>query len=144
LIASLPEPEVELPAPRTDALDTSRWPQVLRQRLTEPVCFAVLTHTRVDTGFWVYRPRLWAWVSGPRLTLWAWGEAAYEQTLVCNQLLGSFYNHVTGHVALADRDRKVIQTLKLRPEPGYQLLAQIYHAGKNARTPTSATNTQQS
>lgn len=128
---------MELPPARTDALDTSRWPAALRDRLDEPVRFAVLTRTRVDTGFWVYRPRVWAWVGGDTLTLWTWGEAPYRQTYPCAGLLGSFYNHVVGALALADTDRQVIQSLKLRPESAYQLLAQIHHAAVTPAAPAT-------
>ncbi len=138
----MPARALELPKPLTQPIDTQPWPQALRDSIAEPVHFVALTRTRVDTGFWLYRPRLWVWVGGRGLTLWAWGYAPYQRTYDKARLLGSFYNHVTGAVALADDDRKVFQTLTLPPDTGYQLLAQIYNGspppGSSPATPRIA------
>lgn len=125
-MVSPPLMDAELPPARTDPVDTTAWPRSVRDGLGgAEVTYAVRTGTRADTGFWFYRPRLWAWVAGAELVLWTWGPVPYERRMACSGLGGSFYNHVCGEVVLADVGREVVFSLRLPPEEGYQLLAQI-------------------
>jgi len=87
--------------------------------------FVVRTGTRVDTGYWGYRPRLWAAVTDDALHLFAPGKAAYHQVIPSAGLTGSFYNHVTAAVVLAGDDDKPIHTLRLDPTRGRALLQSL-------------------
>jgi len=87
--------------------------------------FVARTGTRVDTGYWGYRPRLWAAVTDEALHLFAPGKAPYDQAIPLADLGGSFYNHVTAAVVLAGDDDQPIHTLKLDPPRGRALLQSL-------------------
>jgi len=83
--------------------------------------FATRTGTRVDTGYWGYRPRLWVAVTDDTVLLHAPGKAPYDQALPLADLGGSFYNHVTAAFVLAGEDAQPLHTLKLDPTRGRAL-----------------------
>jgi hypothetical protein len=86
----------------------------------------VKTGSEVDVGSWVARGQAWACAMADDLMLFASGRRPYVQRIPYRQLRESLYNHVTGSIAMAPVREAELQTLKVTPAEGYQLLAQIY------------------
>lgn len=100
------------------------------QALLDELCphgaaYLVRTRTRVDTGSWLGKSRVWAACCGEGLVLFAAGERPYAERIPAARLRESFYNHVTAEVALAPATGAGVRTLKVPPVEGLRLLAHI-------------------
>ncbi len=105
---------------------TPNLPPALAERLGGATPrFVTRTGTRVDTGYWGYRPRLWAAVTEEAVHLYAPGKVPYQRTLPPAEVARSFYNHLTADVVLAGGDAKPRHTLRLDPARGRVFLQSL-------------------
>ncbi len=92
--------------------------------------FLVLkTGTRVDTGGWLRKRRVWAFVFSGELVLLAGGRKSYVEKVPFGRLGEARYNHVTGELVLAPADGMRVRSVKVSPLDGYQMLAQVRDKG---------------
>jgi hypothetical protein len=106
-----------------------------------------VTRTRVDTGGWLWKSRLVACCAasgspGERgqgasgssrkagrqdgeLVLFAAGKRPFVERVPFAQLGESFYNHVTGEVALAPAEGARVRKLRMSPVDGRALLKEL-------------------
>ncbi len=103
-----------------------------------------MTRTRVDTGGWLWKSRLVACCAdlgelsraasgssgkaGRRdgeLVLFAAGKRPFVERVPLAELGESFYNHVTGEVALAPAEGARVRTLRMSPVDGRALLKEL-------------------
>lgn len=82
---------------------------------------ALRTHTRVDTGSWWGKRKLWVFATPQRLTLVATGPKPYVHVLERETFCESFYNHITATVTLAPYDGQT-KSLRIPPAPAWRLL----------------------
>ena len=115
----------------TRALMTS-----LELKLLEDVCgnetVLVLfkSDSLVDTGGWFRRSRVWVGATAEELVLLAFGRNPFFQKTPFQVMRESLYNHVTGELVLAPVRQLTLNSVKVPPLDGYQLLAQIYGNGQ--------------
>lgn len=86
---------------------------------------AFATRTRVDTGSWLLRSRVLACREGDELVLFAAGKQPFVERIPLSDIGESFYNHVTGEVALAPAAGASLRGLRLPPLEGYALLKEV-------------------
>ncbi len=90
-------------------------------------CFMLLcSQTKIDTGHWFRRSRVYAAVFADRLALFAWGKRPWTESVLFRHLRQSLYNHVTGEIVFAPAHGLRVGRLCLLPLNGAQVLAQIY------------------
>lgn len=90
-------------------------------------CFMLLSsQTKIDTGHWFRRSRVYAAVFANHIGLFAWGKRSWVESVSFRHLRQSLYNHVTGEVVFAPAHGLRVDRLRLAPLDGVQLLAQIY------------------
>jgi hypothetical protein len=126
---------MELPDPIVQPLD--RGAEVLgrlgkaARRLAQPLIgqddvFVLLkTRSRVDTGGWLGRRRVWAAALADALVVFAPGRRPCSERIPFAQLRESTYNHVTGELVLAPPEGMHVRSLRVSPLDGYQLIAQF-------------------
>lgn len=95
-----------------------------------PVFFLARSDSSVDTGAWLKKSRVWIAALGSELALFAAGKRPWLAKIPFANLGESFYNHVTGELALAPAAGLSLSSFKLSPRDGYQALAQIYKETK--------------
>lgn len=133
----------DLPAPLTDAIDvgpdgmpdtmSNEERDLFRELCSEDrVTYLVHSQTHVDVGRWFSKGALWAAAASTELVLFAAGKRPFFEKVPYAYLGKSLYNHVTGEVILAPAESTRTSGLRLTPEQGYQLLAQIYKEEDNA------------
>ena len=83
------------------------------------------TRTRVDTGGWLGKSRVRVCLTGDELVLFAAGRRPFVERIPVPSLGESFYNHVTGEVALAPAEGARVKRLRIRPVEGYALLGEL-------------------
>lgn len=123
----LPTPLTAPEAPPEELL--ARLPKSLRacagpHARSGDALLVVRTRTRVDTGLWRGRARVWAVCLRRSLLLLASGRRPYVEELPYAGLRESIYNHVTGELDLAPAE-PTAATLKVAPADGYRMMAQI-------------------
>lgn len=89
----------------------------------------IRSHTRVDTGRWFRRPRVWIACFTDRLALAASGPRPVVAVAPFTDLRETQFNHVTGELNLAPAPDLPRRTLRMTPVDGYRILAQIHHEG---------------
>lgn len=126
---------LELPAPvRTpleagavvEPLSKAQRALVVEHLGDAPVYLALRAGTRIDTGSWVWRPRVRVFALDAALMLLAAGRRPRAERIPFTDLRESVYNAVTGEVVLAPAHHVRVRRLRMSPLDGYQLLAQIY------------------
>ncbi len=133
----------DLPPPVTEALALgardlpeamSRQERELLQEMAgeAPVYYLVHSESRVDVGHWFSRGALWAATTDTELVLFAVGKRPFFEKVPFAYLRKSMYNHVTGEVILAPAESTRVHGVKVTPEQGYQVLAQIYKEESDA------------
>ncbi|NQT92519.1 MAG: hypothetical protein HQ559_07145, partial [Lentisphaerae bacterium] len=93
---------------------------------SDRVSYLVHSQTRVDVGTWFSKGLLWVAAGSTELVLLAAGKRPFFEKVPFAYLDRSLYNHVTGEVILAPAESTRLSCIRLTPEQGYQLLAQIY------------------
>lgn len=86
----------------------------------------IQTGTRVDTGSWFGKSRLWVGVCGDILRVAAEGRRPYLERVARRDLGASCYCHVTGALLLAPAHGVRAHALRLSPLEGRQLLHWIH------------------
>lgn len=82
------------------------------------------TGTRIDTGSWFGKRRIWVCAGSGVLYLAAKGPKPYTKTIEYRSVGLSAYNHVTGDLVVKyDTDQEI--RIKLSPETGYVLIDEI-------------------
>jgi hypothetical protein len=126
---------MELPDPVTTPLDPEAHVfgrlrkaarRLAEERVGDDDVFMLLkTRTRVDTGGWLGRRRVWAAALADALVVFAPGRRPCSERIPFALLRGSTYNHVTGELALAPLEGAPVRSLRVSPLDGYQLIAQF-------------------
>ncbi len=94
--------------------------------VNESVLVLFKSDSFVDTGSWFRRSRVWVAATAKELVLLAFGQKPFFQKTTFQVLRESLYNHVTGELVLAPAGELTLNSVKILPLEGYQLLAQIY------------------
>lgn len=96
----------------------------------EPVLVLFKSDSFVDTGGWLRRSRVWVGATAKELVLLAFGRKPFFQKTTFQVLRESLYNHVTGELVLAPAGELTLNSVKVPPLEGCQLLDQIYDNGR--------------
>ena len=83
------------------------------------------TATRVDVGQWFRNGRVWAACLTGRVAVFAAGKRPYAEEIPVAELGKSFYNFLTGELALAPAPAAKVRRLKLAPLDANKILEQI-------------------
>jgi hypothetical protein len=89
---------------------------------SDDAAFSVCTRTRVDTGSWFCKRRVWAYVLDGRLVLMARGRRPLIENIPFDQLRDSLYNHVMGEVVLGPAEGVDVTRLRMSPLEAKRLL----------------------
>ena len=84
--------------------------------------FRLRSGTRVDTGLWFRRARLWVVVAERELVLFAEGPRPYTQQIRCADVRESIYNPVTGEVDLFPPPVGPVRAFACNPRDGARFL----------------------
>ena len=83
------------------------------------------SHSKTDTGRWWRSARIWLGQSGEQFYLLACGPRPMVRELSSEEKASARYNHVTGQILFYVGGAPKTLSLKLKPEPAYQLLTLI-------------------
>ena len=83
------------------------------------------SRTRVDVGQWFRRQRAWIACWSGRVAVFAAGPRPQTEEIPVAELDKSFYNFLTGELALAPAPTAKVRRLKLTPVEANQILEQI-------------------
>ena len=106
-----------LPRPEKELLE--------KHRGGDGIFLVVKTGTRVDTGGWLRKRRVWVFVFSGEFVLLAGGRKSYVEKIPFGRLGETRYNHVTGELVLAPADGMRVRKVRVSPLEGYQMLAQV-------------------
>lgn len=107
--------------------DLTRAEQTLLDELAagEKVRLLLPTSTKLDTGNWLMRGKVWAACTDDRLLLLAAGRRPHSEAVAFAQLYESLYNHVTGQLVLAPAPKTQVRGLSLTASAAKSLLARF-------------------
>ena len=83
------------------------------------------SHSKTDTGRWWRSARIWLGQGGEEFYLLACGPRPLGRKLTTEEVSSARYNHVTGQLLFYAAGSPKTLSLKLQPEPAYQLLSLI-------------------
>ena len=101
------------------------------QRLLDEVApgeapvLVLATATRVDLGQWFRGGQAWVACFPDRVALVAAGKRPHRETIPVAELGKSFYNFLTGELALAPAPAAQLRRLKIAPLEAQKILEQI-------------------
>ena len=81
--------------------------------------------TTVDVGHWFRNGRVWIACFAGRLAVFAAGKCPHAEEIPVAELEKSFYNFLTGELALAPAPTARVRRLKLAPVDANKILEQI-------------------
>lgn len=80
------------------------------------------SHTRVDTGLWWYRTRLWVCVTELDVIVFAAARRHYIKSIPIADCKSSHYCHTTGELVIQSAEDLQISRLRLSPSDALRLL----------------------
>lgn len=114
--------------------------QALQDVVGDQPCRLVLrTGTRVDTGRWLKRSRLWLCIVGEELVLLAAARRRYVQKVALSDCRDAMYCHATGRLVLAGCEGLRFNQITLSPTDALTVLGMIGQ-GQDAKTQPSSNN----
>ena len=91
----------------------------------EPLLVVLETGTTVDVGQWFRNGRVWIACFAGRVAVFADGKRPYVEEIPVAELGKSFYNFLTGELALAPAPVARLRRLKFAPVAANKILEQI-------------------
>lgn len=129
----LPEP-LTAPSPDNAAEEAmlTRRERVLFDELcgSDRVRVLLLSESMADVGRWLIRGRVWVCATDTELVAFAAGWRPLMQRIPYRHIQESLYNMITGELVLAPNYQFAVNRIRLSPLEAYQMLAQIYAAGR--------------
>ena len=101
------------------------------------VSMRLRSRTKVDTGRWFRRSRLWLCVTDKQIVLLAASKRRYTQVLELAELPDSYYSHATGQLVLEPTEGVRYSRIKLAPIDALRVLSLIEQAYANPTDPRS-------
>ncbi len=98
-------------------------------RGTAKIFMTLCSDTKIDTGSWLKKSHLWLACTENSLLLWAAGKKSFSIKIPYDLLKESIYNHITGELILFPAPQLKYKNIKVSPQDGFQILAQIYNTG---------------
>lgn len=80
------------------------------------------TGTRVDTGRWWQRSRVWLGVMPDELILLAVGRRTFLERIAIADCPGTHYNHATGELVLEPAEQLSLPRLRMAPAEALRVL----------------------
>ena len=105
--------------------------RLLPELSCDGACRLYRSETRVETGTWMMKKRLYACAGQHFLWLAGNGPQAYVRKVSYDNMLLPAYNHVTGEVVIKVDDGEPVK-LKMKPVDGYNLLDLINNRKKES------------
>ncbi|MGB0766603.1 MAG: hypothetical protein ACPGYV_02705 [Phycisphaeraceae bacterium] len=103
--------------------------------------YTLRTQTRIDTGRWWRKSRLWLCVASDDLLLFAAHKRRYVQRMPLRACMGSRYCHASGVLLLEPRDDWRFCTIDVSPADAAAVLKRIDNASNPSAPPTSTPTT---
>ena len=101
------------------------------------------TGTKVDTGRWFVRSRLWLCVTDSQLLLLAAARRQYAEVLDLATLQDTYYSHATGQLVLEPTEGVRYSQIYLAPIDALRVIGLIEEAGQQTK-PSNDTATENS
>ena len=109
------------PSPTTDL--NPREQQLLNQTIGNTgTQLCLRSATRIDTGRWWLRSRVWVCIAGDQLVVLAVARRHYVERIAIADCSDSHYNHATGELVIAPDESLHLNRFKLSPKDALRIL----------------------